>query len=115
VVEKRAEAGEWLGEGGVVATLARTDPVSIRVEAPQGILPFVRAGDEVRVLANGGELPGARVAAVLPRGAVETRTFPVKILLPDPGGLLEGMEARVWLPVEPERECLIVPRDALVT
>jgi multidrug efflux pump subunit AcrA (membrane-fusion protein) len=50
----------------------------------------------------------------VPKGDVATRTFSVKIRLKNPGGLVEGMEARAQLPTASRQESLLVPRDALV-
>jgi multidrug efflux pump subunit AcrA (membrane-fusion protein) len=44
-----------------------------------------------------------------------TRTFPVKIRVSNPTSLLEGMEARVVLPVGARLHTLMVPRDAVLT
>ena len=52
--------------------------------------------------------------AVVPRGDVATRTFPVKIRTPNTLGLIEGMSARVVLPVGKPRQTLVVPRDAVI-
>ncbi len=56
-----------------------------------------------------------KVFAVIPRGDIATRTFPVKIRITNSMLLIEGMEARVALPEAKKRKTLIVPRDAVVT
>jgi multidrug efflux pump subunit AcrA (membrane-fusion protein) len=45
---------------------------------------------------------------------VATRTFSIKVRLRNPGGLFEGMEARVAVPSRPRLEGLMVPRDAVL-
>ena len=68
----------------------------------------------VKALINGDEITGS-VIAVVPRGDVATRTFPVKIRTPNTLALIEGMSARVMLPVGKPRQTLVVSRDAVIT
>jgi len=114
VVKKEVARGEWLSEGSTVATIARDDALDVVVEVPEEVLRFIKPGMDVRVRAGGTEATGA-LSAIIPRGSVSTRTFPVKIRVTESSYLLEGMEARVRLPVGPRRDALIVPRDAVVT
>ena len=60
------------------------------------------------------EISGS-VLAVVPRGDIATRTFPVKIRTPNTLGLIEGMSAKVVLPVGEPRKTLVAPRDAVIT
>jgi RND family efflux transporter MFP subunit len=114
VVKKSADVGEWLEPGSPVATLARDDEVDVFVDVPEGILKAVKPGRSVHVSVGGKRLKG-RVAAVIPRGDVTTRTFPVKVRVKNTGSLIEGMEARVTLPTGAREKALMVPRDALIT
>ena len=52
--------------------------------------------------------------AIIPRGNIATRTFPVKIRIDNADSLFEGMEARVRLPIGQTMKTLMVPRDALL-
>jgi multidrug efflux pump subunit AcrA (membrane-fusion protein) len=63
---------------------------------------------------NGNQLRG-NVIAVVPRGDVATRTFPVKIRTANRYSLIEGMSARVILPTADSVQALIVPRDAVIS
>ena len=69
---------------------------------------------QVRAAANGNEFSGT-VIAIVPKGDVSTRTFPVKIRTPNQFSLIEGMSARVTLPKGKIKKTLIVPRDAVIT
>jgi RND family efflux transporter MFP subunit len=114
VLKKHVERGEWLSPGTAVATLARDDTMDVVVEVPGDVLPFVRKGRRVRVRTAGKEIQGT-VSAIVPRGDISTRTFPVKIRVPNRFSLIEGMEARVGIPSGRKEKTLLVPRDALVT
>jgi multidrug efflux pump subunit AcrA (membrane-fusion protein) len=69
---------------------------------------------DLSVKAGGGVVKG-RVFAVVPRGDVATRTFPLKIRINNSASLKEGMEARVELPTAEKKQSLVVPRDAVIT
>jgi multidrug efflux pump subunit AcrA (membrane-fusion protein) len=68
---------------------------------------------QVSASANGNALKG-NVIAIVPRGDVSTRTFPVKIRTFNQFSLIEGMSARVTLPRGEVKETLILPRDAVI-
>lgn len=114
VLKKHVERGEWLSPGTAVATLARDDSMDVVVEVPGDVVPFVRKGENVDVRTAGREIQGS-VSAIVPRGEISTRTFPVKIQVPNRHSLIEGMEARVKIPTGKKEKTLLVPRDALVT
>jgi RND family efflux transporter MFP subunit len=114
VIEKHVDRGEWLEPGTVVATLASVDYVDIIVDVPERVMKAVKVGMTVSVMAAGKRLKG-KLFAIVPRGDIKTRTFPVKIRVKNTANLAESMEARVVLPTGTRKKALIVPRDALIT
>ncbi len=114
VQSKRVDRGEWLSPGTTVLILARDDSVDAVVEVPGEAIRYLSPGTSLAVRANDRRMTG-KVAAVVPRGDVATRTFPVKVRVENRFGLIEGMEARVEIPTGPRSRSLLVPRDALVT
>ncbi len=113
VLERKVNRGEWVSPGTIVAVIARNDVVDVLVHVPEKVLEFLTVGQPMPVETGNRTLDGA-VSAVIPRGDVATRTFPVKISAPNPGGLAQGMEARVRMPVAAELEATLVPRDAVL-
>ncbi|MGD8524068.1 MAG: efflux RND transporter periplasmic adaptor subunit [Desulfobacterales bacterium] len=113
VIERRVDRGEWIAEGASVAVLAKDDVVDIVVDVPERFIPYVRRGMTIRAAINGHGVDG-KVIAIVPRGDVATRTFPVKIRTPNKFSLIEGMSARVILPTGRRRQTYIVPRDAVL-
>lgn len=109
---RQVERGEWISAGSAVAMIGRDDAVDIVVDVPQDALPFVRQGQKVEATVSGKRLSG-EVHAVIPKGDVATRTFPVKIRVAGASGLSEGMEAVAHLPSGVETEAVRVPRDAV--
>jgi len=113
ILRKHVERGEWLSPGSVVATIARDDVVDIVVDVPERLLKFLTPGMEIGASAGGSELKG-NIIAVIPRGDISTRTFPVKIRVANTTSLVEGMEARATLPEGEELKSLTVHRDAVI-
>jgi multidrug efflux pump subunit AcrA (membrane-fusion protein) len=97
-----------------VASLARNDSVDVIVEVPGEVVGYARPGRTLDVKVGGAETKGT-VVAVVPRGDIATRTFPVKVRVRNRYSLIEGMEARVSVPTGKSVLTLLVSRDAVVT
>jgi RND family efflux transporter MFP subunit len=113
VIERHVDRGEWLDEGAAVAKLGKDDVIDIVANVSEEFIPFIRVGMSIDARVNGDQISGS-VNAVVPRGDIATRTFPVKIRTPNTLALIEGMSARVMLPVGKPRQALVVPRDAVI-
>jgi len=113
VINKHVDRGEWVSSGMAVASFAKDDIIDIIVEVPESIIVHVKKGIIVKVLVAGHEIEG-EVVALVPRGDISTRTFPVKIRAKNTHSLFEGMEAKVTLPSGDRKKTLIVPRDAVI-
>ncbi|WP_419785032.1 efflux RND transporter periplasmic adaptor subunit [Pseudodesulfovibrio sp.] len=114
VIDTPVTRGEWVSRGSTVVVTARDDQFEVVVNAPREAFGVVKPGLKVEVGAAGSRIPG-EVFAVIPRGDVATRTFPVKIRVRNNGALAEGMEARVHLPKGLGGTTKIVPRDAVIS
>jgi RND family efflux transporter MFP subunit len=113
VIKRHVDRGEWVSSGDPVATIAKDDVVDIIAEVPEEVIKAVKPGTEVKVKAGGQEITG-KVFSIIPRGDISTRTVPVKIRTKNRFSLIEGMEARVSLPVKQKEKTLSVPRDAVI-
>jgi RND family efflux transporter MFP subunit len=113
IIKKHVARGEWVSPGKTVATIARDDTVDIVVEVSGNVAKYLTPGMTAKVTVAGMKKSGT-ITAIIPRGDITTRTFPVKIRINDPTSLMEGMEARVRLPVGKRINTLMVPRDAVV-
>jgi RND family efflux transporter MFP subunit len=114
VIDTPVTRGEWISMGDTVVVTARDDCFDVVVNAPREAFGVVKPGLKVGVGTAGDEIPG-EVFAVIPRGDVATRTFPVKIRVKNNGNLAEGMEARVFLPKGLGGTTMVVHRDALIS
>lgn len=113
VVQRNAERGEWVKDGGTVAVVADDSVVDIVVNVPAGILKYLTAGKKLTVKSGGDSFTGD-FRSFVPKGDVATRTFDVKIRMPNSAGLVEGMEARALVPAGARQVGLKVPRDAVI-
>ena len=114
VIKRHVDRGEWISEGETVAVIGKDDVIDIVAELPEQIIQYVKIGMQVRAAANGIEFSGT-VIAIVPKGDVSTRTFPVKIRTPNQFSLIEGMSATVTMPKGEITKTLIVPRDAVIS
>jgi multidrug efflux pump subunit AcrA (membrane-fusion protein) len=87
--------------------------VDVVVEIPETIAQIIRVGMDVKVTASGKETRG-KVFALIPKGDIPTRTFPIKVRMNNTLSLVEGMEARVGLPTTERKRSLLVLRDAVI-
>ena len=113
VMQKNAEMGEWIQEGGVVALVADESAVDIVVNVPAGMLKYLQPGEKISIKSDSEKFTG-KFLNFVPNGDVATRTFDVKIRMQNSAGLIEGMEARALIPSAAKMEGLKVPRDAVI-
>ncbi|HEX4953808.1 MAG TPA: efflux RND transporter periplasmic adaptor subunit [Thermoanaerobaculia bacterium] len=101
IAERRADVGEFLGEGSVAFVLVQLSPLRLRFELPERELGRVRRGQQVeaRMDAFPGEVFRGRVRTVGATVDPESRTFTVEAELDNRDGRLKpGLFARVTLP-----------------
>lgn len=119
VVQRRhVEVGQWLQQGDPVADLVQLDPLFVRVNVPEIVVPQLKVGDEAKVTfdALGGVTVSARIEQILPQADPATRTFPVKLALENPDLTYRpGFFARVTLVARAVPGAVVVPKNAVVT
>lgn len=118
VIAKRyVEVGQWVKQGDPVADVVCLDPVFVRANVPEYVIAKVKKGDEARVSFDAlgeNEFVGI-VDQIIPTGDPASRTFPVKILLKNPGHVIQpGFFARATLLAKSETPQFVVPKDAVV-
>lgn len=113
VVERIAQAGEFLAAGGAVVRLVDTRHVEVRAQAPMTVAPFVDKGREVRIVDRANRNLYSRIRAVIPVGDERSRQMEVRVALPD-GSWPIGAAVSVELPSDQATNVLTVPRDAII-
>ena len=122
VTLRHTDVGQWIDEGGPVATLTRLDEVEVRVQVEEDVIGQIRIGQQVdircRCVGSSKCIEGA-IRAVVPRAdwRLGSRSFPVIVRLPNTiearqPRLKEGMVARITFHGAP-REVLLIDKDAI--
>jgi RND family efflux transporter MFP subunit len=115
ITAKQVYEGSTVLPGSVLLTLETEELLRLEVSADERILPRVKRGMQVpvRVSALGAEYTGT-VGEVVPAVDTQSRTFPVKIDLPQQGALKLGMYASVRIPLGMAKK-IAVPKEAVLT
>ncbi len=116
IQERRTSPGEYLIAGRPVVTIVQTDPLRLRVEAPERESAAVRPGQPVRVWVEGNAsaLLGA-ISRVSPAIDRQSRMLIVEADIPNDGSLRAGSFVRAEIITRDDQRALSVPADALVT
>lgn len=112
VISKDVEVGEWVNSGGVVAGVAALT-YEAKVYIPENVLPYIKAGQQVKVLTSRREYDG-KVLSINSKGDTATRLFLTRIELGQDPDLKEGLLATALIPSGSVVKSLLVPRDAVV-
>lgn len=129
VVSQKADVGDWVSRGDVVAEVIQIDPIQLRVFVPESDLYSLKvalklAPEEkldvwVRFDAIKDQRFNGRVERIIPQADVRSRTFPILIRVDNPKDsrlgrrLGSGMLAEVALPIGTAQKRLLVPKDAI--
>ena len=100
---RKVDPGQTVAAGTPVFSIVELNPVKVRVGVPEAEIAKVRQGAaaEVTVPSLGGRSFKGKVAIIGVASEPASRTYTVKILVPNPGPvLLAGMvaEARIFGP-----------------
>lgn len=114
---REIEVGSMVAAGTPVARIVDNDPVRITAGVPERYAADVRTGADAVVtfdVISGEEFPGTISyvgAAVNPRN----RTFPVELVLPNPGGFIKPeMVANMSLVRRSHENAIVIPQEAAV-
>ena len=121
VVARHHEVGGWASSGDLIVEIVELNPIEVEVFVSEQFVTYVGPGTKAKVAFDA--LPKSSfdgtVVKVVPQADVRSRTFPVKVQMPNPthDGLpliKAGMFARVTLFGRKQEEALMVPKDSLV-
>ena len=116
IQERRTSAGEYLIAGRPVVTIVQTDPLRLRVEAPERESAAIRPGQQVRVWVEGNAAAQlGTISRVSPAIDRQTRMLVVEADIPNDGSLRAGSFVRAEIITRDDQRSLSVPTDALVT
>ena len=121
VVRKFVQPGDMAAPGAPLFTVEQQDPMKVRVEVSERDLAYIQVDRPVMVEIESVRMENAaqagrigKVEAVIPLADPSSRTFQVKVALPNPGGVIQsGMFARIRFQ-KGERHGVLVPAVAIV-
>ena len=116
VVTKYAELGEHVSVGTSIVDIVSRGQVDARLMVPESVINQLRVGQELSVHIDPlAEEAGGTVVSITPYGPTASRTFPVRVRLDDRDGELKvGMSVTAVIATGPEREALVVSKDAVL-
>ncbi len=103
LVEKPAEAGSLLSQGGLCATISELDPLLVAAQISEIYVPYVVEGMTAKArLATGEEVEG-RVRFISKTADLATRTFRVELEVANPGERMrEGVTTELSVGLPPQ-------------
>jgi len=115
VLEKHVEKGDWVQQGGIVASIGATDSLFVKIPVGETLLKFMHQGSMVDVNINAFDrvLKGT-IDSLDPRADAKTKNVLVKVRIPQMEDGAENMSATVYLPISEKQQLSIIPRDALI-
>ena len=112
IVERVAQAGEFIAVGGPIARLVDTTNIEVRARAPMSVAPYLFADMDVTVR-DQRHFTNNSIRSVIPVGDERSRMIEVRVTLA-PNSWVIGSAVRVELPRSEATEVVAVPRDALI-
>lgn len=118
IAKEHTQVGEWINPGGPVVTLLNLSKIQITVDVPERYAVTLSRKELVRIVVGSvsAQPINGVISAILPKGDSNSRTFPVRIRLDNPGYKIKsGMESLVTFNLQDQKDALLVPKDAIVT
>lgn len=114
ITRKLADVGDLAMPGKPVLQMENPNTLRLEADVPEALIENVKLGDQlaVRVATMTNEIQGM-IAELAPAADPNSRTFLVKLDLPNVPGLRSGQFGRVAVPVG-EVSAIRVPADAIV-
>ena len=109
-----AEVGQVVAAGQTVLTLVQTNELEVVVNVPESKISNVQPGQRVAInfWATGGNVAG-NVREISPMADAASRTFAVKISLPEAANVQLGMTANVSMTADSSTDAIVLPLSAI--
>jgi len=113
ITRKLAEAGDFATPGKGLVELEALGLMRLEADVPESLISGIQQGGELTVSFGSGSRVQGKVSEVAPSADPGSRTFLVKVDLPQVQGLRSGQFGRLLLPTG-ESRAVRVPVDSLV-
>ena len=116
VTAKMMDEGDMAAPGAPILALEKTGEYQVDVILPESYIRNVRMGQKVQVgiPSVSDQTFAGTVETIVPQADVKSRTFLLKVKLPEDASLKPGFFARVAIPIG-EDQLLLVPSSAVVS
>jgi RND family efflux transporter MFP subunit len=118
VVARQAQPGQYVTQGGVVATLLDVANLEVEADVPSRIAIGLRAGQKVQAIFESGVRKSVTLRSTIPVQNVSTQTRPVRFTARldelNGGQIAIGSAVTLEMPVSAPRKVISVPKDALI-
>lgn len=108
--------GTYVTPETLVARLVNRSQVKLTFSVPEKYATQIKNGSVVKFTVSGNtEVFSAKIYAIEPGVATDTRTLSIRALADNPGGkLLPGSFATVMLPLQEVAKAIVIPTEAVV-
>jgi len=117
ITREHTQVGQWIPIGGSIVTLVDLSSILIKADLPEEYAFRLdpESGASVVIGSLSDRSVPASIEVVLPQGNPMSRTFPVRLKLPNPKyNIKSGMEAVATFKVGKKIKAMLVPKDAIV-
>ena len=116
VIVKHTELGGYVSPGTPIVDVVWRGQMDARLMVPESIVNLIEVDQDLPIYVDPlGDTVAGKVVSVIPYGPTASRTFPVRVRVDDQGGRLKvGMGVTAIIATGPEREALVVSRDAVL-
>lgn len=118
IIARQAQPGQYMNQGGTVATLLDIDNLEVEADVPSNIVNGLIQGARVSAVFDGGTRKEVEVRTTIPVQNLSTRTRPVRFAARlgelRAGTIAIGSTVTLDLPVSAPRKVVSVPKDALL-
>ncbi|MCU7836253.1 MAG: efflux RND transporter periplasmic adaptor subunit [gamma proteobacterium symbiont of Taylorina sp.] len=114
ISKKHISRGEWVDQGGKIATLINPENVYALFDIPALFIKQINENKAIDIKINQKKYSGT-IKGLIVQGDAKTRTLPLKIKLDSiDNSLFGGLEAEIKLPRKTHSNSIIIPRDAVI-
>ena len=117
ITHEHTQVGQWMPIGGSVVTLVDLSSVLIKADLPEAQAVRLNLNNKAAVIISSlsDRSLAASIEVVMPQGNPISRTFPVRLNLPNPQYTIKsGMEAIATFELGRKIKSTLVPKDAIV-
>lgn len=116
VIAKHKEVGGYVSPGTPIVDVVWRGQMDARLMVPESIVNLIGVDQDLPIHIDPlGDKVAGKVVSVTPYGPTASRTFPVRVRVDDQGGRLKiGMGVTAIIATGPEREALVVSKDAVL-